>query len=128
MVLENNNRISVESDTVARSDSPKSLAGNGGASLFRRTRVWLNNLWHWRTAWAVRHLSKQLRNDPSFRQSWHANIAMPIYDATRPVCSCDVKPHKEGCTAGQYWANLLRPDINQCNRIADRLMKHLFGA
>lgn len=91
-----------------------------------RLRVWLTNLYHWRTAWAVRHLSKQLQNDPEFRQSWHANIAMPIYDATRRECDCRAAyinaDHLDTCDS----VTCLR--IDDCNRIADRLMKHLFNA
>jgi hypothetical protein len=34
---------------------------------------------------AVRVLSDALRNDPGFRQTWHANIAMPIYDHLQDI-------------------------------------------
>lgn len=80
--------------------------------------VRLKNLWNWRTRWAVHHLSRELKRDPGFRQAWHANIAMPIYDATRSKeahdkASCGWKTHMEGA---------------QCDAIADRILKHLFGA
>lgn len=157
---------------IATYDSPKSPAGDGGASLFEcglenpilyarcrqcgeggidpgghtcsRIHTFLRNLWHWRTAWAVRHLSKQLRNDPYFRQSWQSNIAMPIYDATRPQClhQCETsldrsEPHCElrdsrceinqACTIPRRF-ECREMSIEQANYIADRLMKHLFGA
>lgn len=88
------------------------------APLSERVVVGLRNLWHWRTAWAVKHLSQQLQRDLGFRESWQANIAMPIYDATRSAETlskhdCGWKSHMEG---------------TQANYIADRLMKHLFGA
>lgn len=105
-------------------------------------RVWFINLYHWRTRWAVSHLSKQIQRDPGFRQSWHANIAMPIYDATRPQCYCDkllfnpkdVPPlHYPNCELSQAATVPRRFEhremsIEQANYIADRLMKHLFGA
>lgn len=93
----------------------------------------LRNLWHWRTAWAVRYLSEQLQKDKGFRDSWHANIAMPIYDATRPQRTCDQMTftgHFGSCP--QVRANEVKnyypmtPEL--CNDIADRLMKHLFNA
>lgn len=98
-----------------------------------KLRVWFINSYHWRTKWAVRHLSKQLRRDPEFRESWKANIAMPIYDATRPVCNCGqsrFEPCLPQCARRQHAANayLFEMPPKQCNAIADRLMKHLFGA
>lgn len=77
-----------------------------------RLAVWLRNLWNWRTAWAVRHLSKEMQKDPTFRAAWQANIAMPIYDSQ----NSNVQPP----------FNLNHAD--GCNLLADRLMKHLFGA
>lgn len=68
---------------------------------------------HWRTKWAVGFLCKQLQNDLGFRESWHANIAMPIYDEFRKETACEV---------------IGETNIKLANRIADRLMNHLFGA
>lgn len=73
----------------------------------------LHNLWHWRTAWAVRYLSKQLQKDKAFRDSWQANMAVSIQDEMRVEVDSD--------RIGQ--ANYLLS-----NRMADRLMKHLFNA
>lgn len=78
--------------------------------LLQNLKVRLHNLWNWRTVWAVRYLSKQLQRDKAFRDSWHANIAMPIYDAVNADC---VEPIMSNA---------------QASAIADRLMKHLFDA
>lgn len=58
-----------------------------------------------RTRRAVRHLSKALQEDNDFAISWHANIAMPIYDGAK---------------------GKLTPA--EANEIADNLMRHLFQA
>lgn len=101
--------------------------------------VHIRNLWHWRTKWAVSYLSKQLQKNPDFRDSWHSNIAMPIYDATRPKCYCMVLSgvaeggHYPGCEVQQ--ANTIprrfecrEMSIEQANYIAYRLIRHLFNA
>lgn len=87
---------------------------------------------------AVRTLSKALKDDAGFRQTWHANIAMPIYDATRPKCYCglmssptDESGHTLGCKVGQAQTIPRRFEcrdmsIEQANYIADQLMEHLF--
>lgn len=79
-----------------------------------RIRIWFKNLWNWRTAWAVRYLSKQLQKDKEFRDAWHANIAMPIYDESAQ--------HLVTHSAGHEFRHRFS---NDC---ADRLMKHLFDA
>lgn len=81
--------------------------------LHGRVSVWLKNVWHWRTAWAVSYLSKQLQRDKWFRDSWHTNIAMTVYDATH---------------VGPYLYEFDQIPIGDCNRVADRLMHHLFKA
>lgn len=88
-----------------------------------------------KTGRAVRHLSEQLRKDPGFRQTWHANIAMPIYDATRPTCSCtplgpSEHQHHPSCPVYQAGerSDVHGMPIAQANHIADKLMKHLFNA
>lgn len=69
------------------------------------------NLWNWRTAWAVRHLRKQMRKDKAFREGWEANVAMAIYDAYP-----DSKPRP-----------LVRLDHQNCKHMAERVMKGVFG-
>jgi len=76
-------------------------------------RIWLTNLWHWRTGWAVRYLSKQLQRDPAFRESWYANIKMPIFDEM-----CAEVGHSQ----------IGKQNVELAGRMADRLMKHLFNA
>jgi hypothetical protein len=93
------------------------------------------------TKWAMKYICRQMRKDQAWRNSWHANIAMPIYDATRPQCYChnllskpDQRPeHFHGCEILQ--ANTIprrfecrEMSIEQSNYIANRLMKHLFDA
>jgi hypothetical protein len=90
-------------------------------------KIRIRNLWHWRTAWAVRHLSKQLQRDKAFRDSWHSNIAMPIFDATRKECDC-VAWWMPGCDHSSSCSSITTLSSNECCAIADRLMKHLFGA
>lgn len=95
----------------------------------------LRNLWHWKTKWAVNHLSKQLKRDHEFRESWKANIAMPIFDATRPKCNCAHEleagklVHSLECpmTHAYRRGDLCGMTVQQANFIADKLMRHLFG-
>jgi len=84
--------------------------------------IWLTNLWHWRTGWAVRHLSKQLQSDLTFRESWQANIAMPIFDCTRGHHPTNWKIEGGGVAIAVRYM-----PIEQANYIADQLMKHLFN-
>jgi hypothetical protein len=106
-----------------------------------RLRVWWQN---WRVrkvgkAWRV--IEQAIREDEGYRLTIHANIAMPIYDATRPICSCHWRDsnnttnlefiHAPGC---QMHAHATVPrrfehremSIEQANYIADKLMAHLF--
>jgi hypothetical protein len=70
-----------------------------------RVRLFIDRVMNIRTARAVRHLSKALQEDNDFAISWHANIAMPIYDGAK---------------------GKLTPA--EANQIADSLMRHLFQA
>lgn len=88
------------------------------STILNRFSVWLRNLWHWRTAWAYRHLAKQMQKDRGYAESWQANIAMTIYDATKDDVLCRMN-FPEG--------SALILHSNQCNALADRLMSHLFG-
>ena len=85
--------------------------------------VWFRNLYHWRTVWAVKHLSKQLQRDPAFREAWRANMAMPIYDCTRGNHPTHWKIDGGGVAIAVRYM-----PAQQCNYIADRLLKHLFNA
>lgn len=90
---------------------------------------------HWRTRKirrALQTLSKAMREDPDFANSWKANIAMPICDATRPSCTCQWDAgHQAHCaivrahnlTAGHGIEPMPQAFANH---IAARLMKHLF--
>lgn len=78
--------------------------------LRERLRVWWQN---WRVRHvgnAIRVLSKAMREDPGFRTTWHANIAMPIFDQL----------------ASEGMHNHLA--LTKANKCADKLMKHLFDA
>lgn len=75
-----------------------------------RLLVWYKN-------WKVRHigkalrvLTKAMRDDPDFRNVWHANIAMPIFDQ---LASEGMHDHLA---------------LTKANKCGDRLMKHLFDA
>lgn len=70
-----------------------------------RVRLFIQRVMTFRTARAVRDLSKALQEDNSFAITWHANIAMPIYDGAK---------------------GKLTPA--EANAIADNLMQHLFQA
>lgn len=67
----------------------------------------LHHWWNWfrtiKYRWAYRTMVKTMRDDPAFAETWQANMAMPIYDAFRPIVSAE--------------------DANKC---ADQLMRHLF--
>lgn len=96
------------------------------------------NLYNWKTRWAVNHLRKAMKEDPDYRHSWLCNIAMPIYDATRPQCIClalsepiQMGSHSTRCE--MHAVNTIprryecrEMSIEQANHIAERLMKHLF--
>jgi len=70
-----------------------------------RLRHWLCVIECFPTALSVRHLSKALQKDNGFAISWHANIAMPIFDGAKGKLT-----------------------IDEANAIADTLMMHLFKA
>lgn len=83
---------------------------------------------------AVKVLSKALQDDPGFAQAWHANICMPIYNATRPMCYCDYhdRDHHPSCQIHQAETIPRRFEcremsIEQANYIAGIVMRHLFG-
>ncbi len=48
-------------------------------------------------------LTRAMRSDPGFAHSWQCNIAMTIYDGAKG-----------------------KLDLEESNKIADRMMKHLF--
>jgi hypothetical protein len=120
---------------------PTQTGGMGVArpSIFAKLKMRLLKLWHWRTAWAWRHLSNQMKKDPGYRDAWHANISMAMYDGTRPKCYChcllsqpDVRPeHFQGCEALESQTNpkkfeCRKMPAEQSSYIADRIMKNLF--
>jgi hypothetical protein len=70
-----------------------------------RLRLFLQWIITTPTRRAVRHLSKVLQADNDYAITWHANIAMPIYDGAK---------------------GKLTPA--EANEIADNLMRHLFQA
>ena len=70
-------------------------------NIWNKLTVRFHNLWNWRTAWAYRHLSREMKRDPGYAHTWQCNIACPLMD--------------EGMTHAD------------ANRAADRLMRHLFG-
>lgn len=76
-------------------------SGLSVANWFDSLRVRLRNLWHWRTAWAYRHLVREMKRDVDYAHTWQCNIACPLMD--------------EGMSHAD------------ANRAADRLMRHLFG-
>jgi hypothetical protein len=67
-----------------------------------RIRVFIRNLPCIPTRIALWWICRAMRRDKAWRDTWHANIAMNIYDA-----HVHIKPAK-------------------ANYLADRLMKHLF--
>lgn len=75
-----------------------------------RLNAWLVNLWNWKTRLAVNHLSHKLKTDPDYRQAWHANLAMPVFDEYEKI---SVYNHQI--------------NMDYANRTADRLLRHLFG-
>lgn len=78
------------------------------ASTGERLCVWFQNLRVLHIRIAYRILSRAMQKDKIFRDSWQANIAMPIYDSLT------------------HWDHQLKAGAS--NQIADRLMKHLFNA
>lgn len=106
-------------------------------------RVWCQNFKCRKTARAYRDLCKALNEDPAYRQTWLANISMPIYDATRPKCYCDfpdipkwdggVKAHGIHCEQMESETIPRRFEcremsIEQSNYIAEKILKHLFNS
>lgn len=98
--------------------------------MIERIKVWLRNLKHWKTARAYRDLQRAMLKDPDYAWSWHCNIAMPIYDATHPACTCkwdQGHAHGDDCAIVKARAAGNRPvTTEQANEIASRLMRHLF--
>lgn len=77
-------------------------------SFVERASVWLKNLRCLHIKIAVNVLSRAMQEDKGFRDSWQANIAMPIYDRL------------------SGWDHESKHAFS--NRTADVLMKHLFDA
>lgn len=99
--------------------------------LRERIRVAWQNWKVRKTGRALRVLKKAMRDDPDFARTWHANIAMPIYDATRPQCWCHVIRNGlcSACLARSANENIFKcrdMPAEQANYIADKLMEHLF--
>jgi len=69
-----------------------------------RLGVWLRNLRAWKTARANRDLQRAMQKDPDFAHTWQCNIAMPIIDEADGKLT-----------------------LKEANKIADRLMAHLFN-
>lgn len=90
-----------ESPIAAASTQNVRGSGLSVANWLESLRVRLRNLWHWRTAWAYRHLVREMKRDPDYAHTWKCNIACPLMD--------------EGM------------NHTDANRAADRLMRHLFG-
>lgn len=68
--------------------------------LRERLRVAWKNWKVRKTAKAFQTLKKAIHDDPDYARTWHANIAMPIYDSG--------------------------VNIHKANDVADHLMKHIF--
>lgn len=112
--------------------------------VLERLKCWLRNLPSRPFQFALWYVSRTIRKDPELFRAWHANIAMPIYDATRPQClhQCEVPlnwnrahcpPADSKCQIHQAFTIPRRFEcrdmsIEQANYIADRLMLHLFNA
>jgi hypothetical protein len=73
------------------------------SAFFTSLRTHWNNWWNRGTAKAYQNLTQAMRNDPMYAHSWQCNIAMPIYDGAKGKLT-----------------------IEEANKIADNLMKHLF--
>lgn len=68
--------------------------------------IWaqIRNLRSLHLCWAYKALSRAMQKDRSYALAWHANIAMPIYDASGG-----------------------RVDRDTANRMAAAVMRHLFA-
>jgi hypothetical protein len=75
--------------------------------LMERLRVRWHNWKVRKVGRAWRTIEKAMRDDPEYRQTIHANLAMPIFDANN-------------------YNNDNPMTIARANYIADRLMSHLF--
>lgn len=83
-----------------------------GPSFWERFRVWRRNFKHRKTARAVRHLQKVMKNDPEFWLTWQSNIACVTADSLR----------------AEFFELTQQQAMESGNRCADRLMSHLFNA
>src|SRR5437867_4416091 len=79
-------------------------------TLTERLRVRWQNWKVRKVGKAMRVIGKDIQTDPGYRQTWHANIAMTIYDSTADQPAGPIVSH-----------------IDQANYIADKLLKHFFG-
>ena len=91
---------------------------------------------------AFQTIKDAMLREPDYAYSWHANIAMPIYDSCQePMCRCPYSEdygyksgrHDEECPVVVYRHEIFDGKrvvipIEQANEIASRLMNHLFGA
>ena len=84
---------------------------------------------------AFRILKKGLQNDPDYAWGWQCNLAMAIYDESRPQCICEIldgkyKGHRPDCAivkahdARHFNEHVLSHQF--CNNAAARFMKLCF--
>lgn len=99
--------------------------------LSARVVYFIRNIPNWPTALAFAVLRRSLRNDPAYYESWKANIAMAIYDQSRPTCQCgwqlpDMHPdpycplYQAEMFPNRFSSREVHAD--QCNQIAERFL------
>lgn len=105
----------------------------------RVLNTWFVNIPNIPTMLAFRVIRRAIQKDPAYAEGWHSNIAMTIYDESRPQCIClillnedeEFKGHRPDCAivrahdARHFEEHKLTHQF--CNNAAARFMKMCFG-
>lgn len=107
---------------------------NEGKEAMQRLKTWLINIPNIPAMIAFRVLRRAIRKDPAYAEGWQSNIAMAIYDESRPQCICEIldgefKGHRPDCSIVRaHNAKVYEPLSHEfCNNATARFMNLCFG-
>ena len=103
-------------------------------------RTWIINIPNIPTMLAFRIIQRAIRRDPDYAEGWQSNLAMAIYDESRPQCICRYRypepmewpGHDDDCAivrahdARHFNEHKLSRKF--CSNAADRFMQICFGS
>lgn len=104
-----------------------------------KLKAWITNIPNIPTMLAFRVLRRAIRNDRAYAEGWQSNIAMAVYDESRPQCICQYRcpepiewnGHDNDCAiVGAHDARHFEEhklSHKFCNNAASRFMQICFG-